>query len=567
MKHKTLIGLSMLLLIILAPVAFSLTYNEKITKPSMTDNSYSIAVSNFIKEKCGNCKDVMIIGDDFVVPYTRISPTLEKDYFDFWGIISWGTYNKGIYSDSYYIQRAFDRTFADLDEIFARKVNGKLEQEKRVKIILPSSLTAEQRIAVDTLKQTLTTKFNPRIEEISSTGVACNQVQWFDDLKGAALIIIGTTKSNPPALNCYPFLVNDETNSSVFVDINQWDNKENAVIIGSDHPNAIYAFNEVLEKGIYKDIHTKSWSLLDIGVGIGAGLVIVGGAAATIAGAPLVAGAIVIGGGAIVIGTSFTNECIVKNYGSDNWGWCVFDVGATLAGGTIIKFVGHVAGKILSPVFKPLIKSGGFKKVVAFFVKIKPKISIQILKDLEESFTSGQLESLGKMISKLSGTEFSNTIKYANLWGGNPFSNSIGESKLIRIFDSRYSDVLVDITNPTKRIKNSAVLLEGKETGNELVDRGFIHFKMNHLDLDYQPTKSKFIRTINGEIKLFSEDEVFDLIKKTLTKGFPVESNSLGNSVYELAIDASDKVKGVRVVIDSSGEVITAIPLKTPPTR
>ncbi len=122
------------------------------------------------------------------------------------------------------------------------------------------------------------------------------------------------------------FLVTDDTNSSVFIDINQWDNKENSVIISSDHPNAIYAFNEIVEKGIYRDIHAKSWSLLDVGVGIGAGVVIVGGTAATIAGAPLVAGAIVIGGGTIVAGASFSNECIVKNYGGDNWGWCIFAI-------------------------------------------------------------------------------------------------------------------------------------------------------------------------------------------------------------------------------------------------
>ena len=92
MNHKTLIGLSILLLIILAPIAFSLTYNEKISKPSMKNNDYSIAVSNFIREKCDinndgiGCKDVMIVGDDFVVPHVRVNLQLEKDYFNLLGI-------------------------------------------------------------------------------------------------------------------------------------------------------------------------------------------------------------------------------------------------------------------------------------------------------------------------------------------------------------------------------------------------------------------------------------------------------------------------------------------------
>ena|SRR3989338_7205661 len=264
-------------------------------------------------------------------------------------------------------------------------------------------------------------------------------------------------------------------------------------------------------------------------------------------------------------GTSIANECVMKNYGGNNWGWCGFDVVTSLAGGYAIEKVGGpIIKKVLSPAFKPLVESGGFKKVIALFVKITPKKSILIL---EESLQSGQLKDLGKMISKLSGTEVSNTVKYVNMWEGNAFSNSIGESKLIRIFDSKYSDVLVDITNPTKRIKNSVVLLEGKETGDKLIDYGWKHIKQSHLDLVYQPENSKFIRTIGGEKSLLSEDEVLGLIGKTMTEGRPAESNTPGHLVYELAIEASDKVKGVRVVIDSNGQILTAVPLKTKPMR
>ena len=524
-------------------------YNERITQPFMLDNTYSLAVSNFIREKCDinndgiGCKDVMIVGDDFVVPHVRVNLQLEKDYFNLLGIINWGIYDKNIYSDSYYIQRSFDRTFADLDEVFSRKVNGKLEQEKRVKILLPASLTPEQRTAIDALKQTLTTKFNPRIEEISSTGVACNQVQWFDSLKGAALIIIGSTKSNPAALNCYPFLVADDTNSSVFIDINQWDNKENAVIIGSDHPNAIYAFNEIVEKGIYRDIHTKSWSLLDVGVGIGAGVVVVGGAAATIAGAPIVAGAIVIGGGAIVVGTSFANECIVKNYGGDNWGWCIFDVGVTLAGGKIIE---AVAGKILSPAFKPLVESGGFKKVIALFVKITPKKSILIL---EESLQSGQLKDLGKMISKLSGSELMNTAKYINLWEGNAFKNAKPELNLVRVFDSPSTGIVLG--DSTKTIKNAAVLRKGLQTGDNDIDFGMVHIRARHLGTD-ATASSKFPIS-------YVDQDVIDLISDGLKYGHKGISNKPEKLVIEY-IPKSWNFPMRIVVEEKTGNLISAFP-------
>src|SRR3990167_115789 len=91
--------------------------------PSMTDNSYSLAIADLINEKCNGCENTIILGDDYVVPFTRINPTLEQDYFNIWGIINWGTYETNIYSDSYYIKRAFDKTFADLDNILSKKVN------------------------------------------------------------------------------------------------------------------------------------------------------------------------------------------------------------------------------------------------------------------------------------------------------------------------------------------------------------------------------------------------------------------------------------------------------------
>src|SRR3989338_95037 len=66
------------------PFASFINYFEKITKPNMVDNSYSIEVSNFIKNKCENCKDVMIVGDDFVVPSYR------RDISTFEGFLWWG---------------------------------------------------------------------------------------------------------------------------------------------------------------------------------------------------------------------------------------------------------------------------------------------------------------------------------------------------------------------------------------------------------------------------------------------------------------------------------------------
>ena len=376
-----------------------------------------------------------------------------------WGIINWGTYEANIYSDSYYIQRAFDRTFADFDEIFSKQVKGHLEEGKRVKIIAPSFVSSEQRTAIDGLKETLGQKFNPQISEIDSSVAACNQMRWFDDLKGVTLIIIGSMKTNP-ALKCYPFLVSDETNSTVFVDINIWDNKENAVILGSDHPNIISDFDQILFNGVYRETKAKSMTSIDITTGIAGGVLLAGGAGAAVAGAPFAAGALAIGG--IVVGTvEFANECIIKNYGGDNWGWCTFNVGSTAVGGVILeKVAGPVIKKVLAPAFRPFLRSSGIRRGLSFAWGINKKIFLV----LEDALANGQLELLGKMISKLSATELDNTIKYVNAWDGNAFNNVDSSLNLVRLYDSGNTNVVVGKTLK-KTIRNSAVLREGVHYG------------------------------------------------------------------------------------------------------
>ena len=37
--------------------------------PSMTDNSYSLAISDLINAKCNGCENTIILGDDYVVPF------------------------------------------------------------------------------------------------------------------------------------------------------------------------------------------------------------------------------------------------------------------------------------------------------------------------------------------------------------------------------------------------------------------------------------------------------------------------------------------------------------------
>src|SRR3989338_2202980 len=170
MKNKSITGLCMIFLLLLLPLTLSVTYNEKITNPSMKDNSYSIAVSKFIKEKCNGCKDVMIVGDDFVVPsYRREIPTLEKKwiFFDEKGI-------NNIYTDIPYTKKSMPY-LSEYKEIFRNSeiVTKECKYEgKDVLFILPDSITTEQRTQIERLKKAFNdTGYKPDYFEMNGMSV------------------------------------------------------------------------------------------------------------------------------------------------------------------------------------------------------------------------------------------------------------------------------------------------------------------------------------------------------------------------------------------------------------
>ncbi len=49
--------------------------------------------------------------------------------------------------------------------------------------------------------------------------------------------------------------------------------------------------------------------------------------------------------------------------------------------------------------------------------------------------------------------ELSSTIKYVNMWEGNPFNNAKAELNLVRVFDSVHTDIVIG-KETTKTIKN-----------------------------------------------------------------------------------------------------------------
>jgi len=306
-------------------------YNERITMPNMLDNSYSLAFSNFIKEKCDinndgiGCKDVMIVGDDFVVPYYRNEVPITEG-FSALGIVDWfeDRISKPIYTDSGFIQRKFDFKISDLKEM-----------ENRVYFVLPNNMNSELKDSIDKFELTIKSKFDVKVNEIQGNEVSCDDVQYFDSFNDASLFIIGDRENNP-SLKCYPFIELEE--NMITVQPNIWDSahlfddsKSFTVIINSLNPNVTMNVDYLFKNDIYLDINRRS-AIIDYAVmgtvAVGAGAVIIG---AVTVGSPV----LVIGGVALA-GTSIANECVIKNAGGDNWAWCGFDAVFTVVGGKLI---------------------------------------------------------------------------------------------------------------------------------------------------------------------------------------------------------------------------------------
>src|SRR3989338_769141 len=117
------------------------------------------------------------------------------------------------------------------------------------------------------------------------------------------------------------------------------DSKSFTVIINSLNPNVTMNVDYLFKNDIYLDINRRS-AIIDYAVmgtvAVGAGAVIIG---AVTVGSPV----LVIGGVALA-GASITNECVIKNAGGDNWGWCGIGTLIDVAGGKLVE-VGFRAAK------------------------------------------------------------------------------------------------------------------------------------------------------------------------------------------------------------------------------
>ena|GEM_PF-1134954 len=231
-------------------------YKETPRKQVMTDNSYSMDVGQFVRDKCEACEGVVILGDDFVVPYYRRDVSILE-----WKLFYSDTRIDNIYSDIPYIKRT-EKYFSELDDLF--KFKGKYNN-KKVKLLLPDSVSSDMDSEITEFKNVITKRYSPKIHKINSSDVYCKDQKLFEKYDSATLIVIGTEKNNR-AYQCMPFVAGYENRDSAFIDINPWDGREYSIIINTDDPHVLEALTETIDSGAYVKLKSKNWWYLEIGL-------------------------------------------------------------------------------------------------------------------------------------------------------------------------------------------------------------------------------------------------------------------------------------------------------------
>ncbi len=161
-------------------------YTETINDPqkNMAVNEYVYRISAFIKQKCPPeyCKHVLIVGDDFVIPMER-------------KIIETENGPQLIYSDGIY-NVTTNRGVGELQDI--------LEGETKIALVVPSTMDARFRQAIDNMKNNMATQYglDPSVfEEHTDTQVNCS-VNKDHVLWNKSVLLVG---ENNALLNCSQF--------------------------------------------------------------------------------------------------------------------------------------------------------------------------------------------------------------------------------------------------------------------------------------------------------------------------------------------------------------------------
>jgi len=283
-------------------------------RPTERNNAFTLAAGRFTQSRCNGCREIIIIGDDFIVPsYQRIIREYESKFL-FWNNLI----DHFIFTDIPFVNRE-KLLFSDFDEVF--KTKGKFEG-KNVLFILP-----DQNVDTQPLENAFETRgYKPDVDQVQGSTINCIDNSWLQDAKGKTLIIIGTESSND-ALKCYPFIAN-QGEDTAFMEKNLWDADEYAIIINTDDPKVLEAFTEIIDSGAYVKLRSETAYFFSVGtqivgyaaMGVGIVVMTVGtGGAAPIA---------LIAAGAILEGVADSSDVVdTCGVNFESVGWCSGTIG------------------------------------------------------------------------------------------------------------------------------------------------------------------------------------------------------------------------------------------------
>ena len=260
-------------------------YNESPSNPSTSANTYASKVAEFMKQKCGNCQNITILGDDFVVPHYRRTLALLETQASIYTDISYVTTTSPTFGDldtffSYQQVYVVLPDYLDKDDPNVKKILEALVEIYKVRLYpyneICTPYSPDQQVTYHTCPQEICTDQkgcnlgNSNLNSVDqiriyhSADVKCNNFL----LNKATIILVGDAEINN-ATACYPWVENAEY-PILSVERNLWDGKKYAIILNANKDSLTFGMQMLavlIKQGTWRSLYGEHSSLTGVGIG------------------------------------------------------------------------------------------------------------------------------------------------------------------------------------------------------------------------------------------------------------------------------------------------------------
>jgi len=223
-------------------------------------NDFSLALGRFVDSKCNGCRNIVLLGDDYVIPYYRV------DYADIsmWNFVkSWGknhTETDYLYTDQPYIKETI-KTAGDIGSLFDSR------EHKRIIFVTPDN-TAGIDFEITKLKNTINSAYGydwDDIDTYKSSEIDCDS---YFSLSRGTMIVLGN-RDNNNAVKCLPWfeigsLSSDTFKAAIEIERNVWGKNEYALVLSGDVESALLNLDRLLQNPFLIDGSLKDAEALYI---------------------------------------------------------------------------------------------------------------------------------------------------------------------------------------------------------------------------------------------------------------------------------------------------------------